>query len=101
MAQFISSQKSRVREKKEQLGGVNVGRGTLWGRSLAQAEEKSASTRNREEFNQSQHIRFPRHSRRGGCIKFALARASIGTNNREKKGTTRNLFGIYFTLTYY
>ncbi|MDE5090041.1 MAG: hypothetical protein O4805_24115 [Trichodesmium sp. St16_bin2-tuft] len=67
-----------------------------WRRSLAQAEEKSASTRNREEFNQSQHIRFPRHSRRGGFIKFALARASTGTNNR--RNTTRNLFYINLLL---
>ena len=77
MAQFISSQKSRVREKKEQLGGVNVGRGTLWGRSLPQAEEKSASTRNREEFLKSQHIRFPRHSRRDSLNSRLLQRVVI------------------------
>lgn len=49
------------------------------------AEEKSASTRNREEFNQSQHIRFPRHSRRGGCIKFAIVLQQVPKELERKK----------------
>ena len=56
-----------------------------WRRSLAQAEEKSASTRNREEFLKSQHLRFPRHSRRGGCIKFAIVLQQVPKELERKK----------------
>ena len=56
-----------------------------WRRSLAQAEEKSASTRNREEFLKSQHLRFPLGDRRGGCIKFALVLQQVPKELERKK----------------
>ena len=62
-----------------------MGQDEWWRRSLAQAEEKSASTRNREEFLKSQHIRFPRHSRRGGCIKFAIVLQQVPKELERKK----------------
>ena len=62
-----------------------MGRDEWWRRSLAQAEEKSASTRNREEFLKSQHLRFPRHSRRGGCIKFAIVLQQVPKELERKK----------------
>ena len=50
-----------------------------WRRSLAQAEEKSASTRNREEFLKSQL------KRRGGCIKFAIVLQQVPKELERKK----------------
>ena len=49
------------------------------------AEEKSASTRNREEFLKSQHLRFPLGDRRGGCIKFALVLQQVPKELERKK----------------
>ena len=65
----------------------------MWDRRMVEAIARSgrrkecfyASTRNRKEFLKSQHIRFPRHSRRGGFIKFALVLQQMPKELERKK----------------
>ena len=54
-----------------------------WRRSLAQAEKTLLSKV--LEFLKSQHLRFPRHSRRGGCIKFAIVLQQVPKELERKK----------------